>query len=408
MLLQTTTLLKSALASAAALLILNIVPARANYAAKAEGTMNFIQKNLYDSKAKLYHPAVPMKDKELPYDFMWGNGVMFSALVGATKQNPEKYKPVLYDFAEGLKKYWDEQAPVPGFDAYFSSPDGDDKYYDDNAWLVLGFVEAYEVTKDPKFLDWARRTQKFVLSGWDDKLGGGIYWRPDNKSKNTCINAPAAVSALRLYEMGDKDQLTWATRLCTWTSDKLQDKDGLFWDNINTEGKVEKTKWTYNTALMIRANVGLYQVTKNQNYLAEARRVADAGIAKWADPKTGGFTDDAKFNHLFSEALLDVYEATKDVKYLNAVRRDADFAWRYVRDSNSGGFWNQWRKANHSSDDRKTMIENAAAARLFWLLVPYQDVEELRAAGEKDLQQKDFSKAAELFLQALNSTSDIG
>ena len=77
---------------------------------------------------------------------------------------------------------------------------------------------------------------------------------------------------------------------------------------------------------------GLYEVTKNQNYLAEARRQADAGIAKWADPKTGGFADDAKFNHLFSEALLEVYEATKDVKYLNAVRRDADFAWRYVRD----------------------------------------------------------------------------
>ena len=35
------------------------------------------------------------------------------------------------------------------------------------------------------------------------------------------------------------------------------------------------------------------------------------------------------------------------------------------------------------------MIENAAAARLFWLLAPYQDVEELRAAGEKALQQKD-------------------
>ena len=118
MLLQTTTFLKSVLTIAAALL-LSTVPARANYAAKAEDTMKFIQTNLYDAKAKLYRPAVPMKEKELPYDFMWGNGVMFSALVGATKQNPEKYKPVLYAFADGLKKYWDEQAPVPGFRCLF-------------------------------------------------------------------------------------------------------------------------------------------------------------------------------------------------------------------------------------------------------------------------------------------------
>lgn len=370
--------------------------------------MNFIQEKLYDEKAKLYHPAVPLRRKELPYDFMWGNGVMFSALAGGAKHNPEKYKPLMYAFAEGMKKYWDEQAPVPGFDAYFSSPDGDDKYYDDNAWLVLGFVEAYELTRDPMFLDWARRAHKFVLSGWDEKLGGGIYWRPDNKSKNTCVNAPAAVSALRLYAMGDKDQLSWAQRLCAWTNVNLQDKDGLFWDNISTEGKIEKTKWTYNTALMIRANLGLYKVTREPKYLAEARREADAGIARWADPQTGAFADDAKFNHLFSEALLEAYEATKEIKYLNAVRRDADFAWRYVRDVNNGGFWNQWRKGNHSADDRKTMIENAAAARLFWLLVPYQDVEELRLAGEKSLQQKEVGKAADLFLQALDSTSDIG
>ena len=399
-------LLKNGLTSAA--LLLSLAPAHANYKVKAEATMNFIQENLYDQKAKLYHPNTPQRRRDTGYDFMWGNGVMFSALVGAARYNPEKYKPVLYDFAEGLKKYWDDAAPIPGFDAYFSSPDGDDKYYDDNAWLVLGFVEAYELTKDPKFLDWARRTQKFVLSGYDEKLGGGIYWRPDNKSKNTCVNAPAAVGALRLYEMGDKDQLQWAQRLCTWTKATLQDKDGLYWDNISAEGKIEKTKWTYNTALMIRANLGLYKATKDAKYLAEARREADAGIAQWADKQTGVFADDAKFNHLFSEALLQTYDATKDIKYLNAVRRDADYAWRYVHDSNNGGFWDRWRKGNHSADDRKSMIENASAARLFWLLTPYQDVEEMRDAGEKALQAKDTAKAADLFSQALNSTSDIG
>ena len=54
------------------------------------------------------------------------------------------------------------------------------------------------------------------------------------------------------------------------------------------------------------------------------------------------------------------------------------------------------------------MIENAAPARLFWLLTPYLDVEELRAAGNAALRLGDHRKAADYFQQALESTSDIG
>jgi uncharacterized protein YyaL (SSP411 family) len=390
-----------------ALSVLPLQTAQANYKAKAEEAMNFIQSNFYDADAKLYHAATPPDPKALPYDFMWANGVQFTALVGAAHENPEKYRPLLVAFAEGLKKYWDVNAPVPGFDAYFSSPTSDDKYYDDNAWLVLGFVEAYEDTKEPMFLDWARRTQKFVLSGWDEQLGGGIYWRPDKKSKNTCSNAPAAAAAMRLYQQGQKedaDQLQWAQRICQWTNSHLQDTDGLFWDNINREGKIERTKWTYNTALMIRANTLLYQSTKKKEYLTEARRSADAGLKKWV-AADGAIADSARFSHLFSESLLRLYDVTHDKNYLNAVRRHADYGWRYVRDPR-GGYWNDWKKKTHAPGERKLLIENASTARLFWLLAPYPDVEELRADGEKAAAQGDWRQAASLFREALDSTAD--
>ena len=39
---------------------------------------------------------------------------------------------------------------------------------------------------------------RFVLSGWDERLGGGIYWRPDHKTKNTCSNGPGATAGLVL------------------------------------------------------------------------------------------------------------------------------------------------------------------------------------------------------------------
>jgi uncharacterized protein YyaL (SSP411 family) len=155
---------------------------------------------------------------------------------------------------------------------------------------------------------------------------------------------------------------------------------------------------------MIRSNLGLWRNTKQPKYLQEARRQSDSSIAYWVDPKTGGFTNDAKFNHLLSEALLETYQATKDTKYLNAVRRDADFGFRYVRDP-KGGYWREWKAKSHEENEAKTLIEEASVARLYWLLAPYSDVEELRVQAAEAAQKKQWQRAAELYKQALESTS---
>ncbi len=389
-------------------LILGAPRAHANYRAKAIELTNAIQRDFYDKDAGLYRPSTPLDPKGLPYAVMWDNGVQFSVLAGATKYNATTYKPILYSFAKGLERYWDKDAPIPGFDAYFSSRDGDDKYYDDNAWLVLGFCEAYNVTKDTQFSDWARHTQDFVQSAWDDKLDGGLYWYQNKKDgKNTCINAPGAVGALKLYEInGQKSDLEWGQKIYNWTRGHLQDKtDSLYWDNINLTGKVETMKWTYNSALMIRANLDLWKATKNADYLQEARRESDAALQHWTDPQSGAFGDSARFNHLLSEALLQTYDATKDVKYLNAVRRQADFGDRYVRDERTGTYFDQWSAENHNPDDRKSLIENASAARLLWLLVPYPDVEELRARGNEAMRNGQYKAANDWYQQALDSTA---
>ena len=54
---------------------------------------------------------------------------------------------------------------------------GHEKYYDDNAWLVISFFEAYELTHNPRYRRRAEDTLDFVPSGWDESvLGGGIWW----------------------------------------------------------------------------------------------------------------------------------------------------------------------------------------------------------------------------------------
>ena len=385
-----------------------MAPARANYEQKAIEATDYVQRAFYDPAAKLYRPTAPMKPDGLPYEVMWGNGVQHSVLTFATKYEPEKYKPILYDFSEALQKYWDKDAPIPGFDAYFASKTDDDKYYDDNAWLVLSFVEAYDVTKDARFLGWAEQTQNFVLSGYDEKLGGGLYWHQQKKeSKNTCVSGPAAAAALDLYRVtGDKTDLAQAKQLYNWTCDKLQDKDGLFWDNIALDGKIGKAKFTYNTALMLRNNIELWKVTNDQKYLDEARRIADASLEYWT--RAGGnFGDDPKFNNWLCEALLMTYQATDDTKYLNAVRRHADYGYRHGRDKSDGGYWNNWSAASHAPDERKTMIENASVARTFWLLAPYDDLEQLRAKVTTALKNGDAETALNYYQQVLASDSSV-
>ncbi len=391
-----------------ALILSSFCPARADYRQKAEEATEFIQVHFYDSAAHRYRPSYPADPKALPFELMWGNGVQFTVLAAAVQADPAQYKPILDQFADGLEGYWDPSVPVPGYNAYCSGPGGTDKYYDDNEWMVLGFAEAYQNTHDSRYLQMARATQKFVLSGWDDRLGGGIYWKLDRRTKNTCSNAPAAAAALRLAEVGgaaDADQVAWALKIKDWTDRTLEDSDGLYWDSIHLDGKTQWTKWTYNSALMIRTNVLLYRRSHSAADLAAARRTADAGLAAWTDPATGSLQkteSNPRFTHLFCESLLRLYDVTQNVRYLNAVRREASFAVMYASVP-GGGYRDHWTTKPPDLGERQSLIESASAARLFWLLAPYPNIDQLYNASATAKKQGKLALAQSLRRQAEDS-----
>lgn len=272
---------------------------------------------------------------------------------------------------------------------------------------MLGFLEAYDLTHEAKYLQWAKETQAFVLSGWDETLGGGIFWKLKHESKNTCVNAPAAVSALGLSTRGGgRDQIDWGLRLHKWTDATLQDKDGLYWDNIRLDGSVEKAKWTYNTGLMIEADVLLYKIRHDPKALAEAERSADAALKEWQDPETGRFENGANFTHLLCESLIRLYEVDHKTVYLNAVRRHAAYGYRYVHDAAGGGFWSDWRARDHKPDEAKELLENASDARLFWLLAPYPDADALYARGLQASKQGKDAQTEQWLRQAADSDAE--
>jgi rhamnogalacturonyl hydrolase YesR len=367
-------------------------PVKASYSQKAEELTSYIQANFYDSAQKRYHPTYPREKGKLPWDVMWSNGIVLGMLADATRYDPAQYKPILYNFTLGLTNYyWDPTAPVPAYNAYCSGPGGTDKFYDDNEWMVLDFVNAYEATHDPAFLSFARCTQTFVLSGWDNVLGGGIYWKIDHQQKNSCSNAPAAASAFRISQAtGDMEQMGWGLTIRKWTNRTLQDTDGLFWDHINIDGHIERRKWTYNAALMIWTNLLYYQLKNDQPSLREAKRLADASIEHWTDPDTGALQKGEGsflFSHLLCEALLRLYDVTHDQKYLDAVRRTASFAYRHFRDS-SGEYWGTMRSAQAHTGS-KSLIELAPIARVYWLLAKYPDPDDIYKGALETIKKGD-------------------
>ncbi len=222
-------------------------------ARRAREVTEHIQKNFFDPQSGVYFKSMTVRKP----DYVWLQSVMFSNLVAAARSEPATYGPLLQKYFTALDAYWDRKVKIPGYEAAPTRGNGNDKYYDDNEWLVITFLEAYETNRDPRYLTRADETLKFALSGWDEESGGGIWWHQGHKdgTKNACSNGPAAVGCLRLAKFREGDVATLvdqARKIVKWTASALQAEDGLFDDRkVVASGEVSGGNRTYNSALMV-------------------------------------------------------------------------------------------------------------------------------------------------------------
>jgi hypothetical protein len=281
--------------------------------------------------------------------YNWGIGVLISAQKSVAKLDPY-YRKVLESSLEKVETYWNPQGPVSGFDVQPNKTSEQDRYYDDNAWMVMALVESYEITKNSKWLNRAEAALTYVLSGEDDKLRGGIYWKEREKiSKNTCPNAPSAAACLAVYSKNQNPNLLKkAEQIYAWTKNNLQAPDGLYWDNIKLDGTVEKTKWSYNSALMLRTAKELSRFTKQPTYQQDADRLEAACIKQWVKAD-GTINDELQFAHLLFENLDPKKFDTKRCIKKMLEGRDAE-----------GFFGNRWGKP---SKGKHQILHQASAIR---------------------------------------------
>ncbi len=302
--------------------------------------------------------------------FMWGCGVQLSALISAAREDPS-YLEEASAYADQLDRYWIVSKGLGGFNpATGNINSSSDRYYDDNEWIIIDLTDLYQLTNKAAYLYKAQKTMEFVLSGESDKLGGGIFWHePKQESKNTCSNAPAIVSLLRLYDLThNQADLDAALRLYTWINATLQDpSDGLYYDNINIDGRVAKFKLTYNTALMIRANCLLYKVSGKDSYLTEAKRLGNSSIRKWVDSRTGVVKNPGRFSHLLLDAFIELNSVDSgNSLWLNTVDECVSYVHDHLKDTN-GHYPQTWDHLLPPKPLNKwALIDQASAARAYW------------------------------------------
>ncbi|HMS54477.1 MAG TPA: glycoside hydrolase family 76 protein [Fimbriimonadaceae bacterium] len=310
-----------------------------DFAKRGEESLQMLRRDYLITTSKLY---AERPDKKQPA-FNWGVGVMLSALNSAAKHNP-KFRPWLREYADASRVYWNQG----GYDV-LPVPKPLDRYYDDNAWMALALVETYEVLGDKKYLTWARGALDFALEG--ESKDGGIFWREsDRASRNTRSNAPTAVACLAVSRHTKEKRLVDKAReLTLWTRKHLEDpSDGLYWDNLGNDGRIDKTKWTYNTALMIRA---IHELK-----LDGLDRVMRSSQRHWL--RDGKIADPGRFSHLLLEAWVSVEGVRPEYKRALEIVSGAR--------SSNGHYPDHWAKL--SVPKNPEILDQASFARACFFL----------------------------------------
>lgn len=227
-------------------------------------------------------------------------------------------------------------------------------FNDDIMWLVIALTRAYIYTGEKKYLDTAVfNFNKTFERAKSDDLGGGLFWRVENESKNTCVNCPAAVAAQFLAKATGDDSYYEKAHYCIdWAVRMMFEPDtGKVYDCINMDGKVSKWSSTYNQGTFIGSCMMYYDKTGDEKYLGYATSAADYVMNEMYH---GGVMDNEEpgndlpgFKGILARYIRRFAAATGKSEYLEWLRKNADACWA---NRNSKGI--MWTQLAHKTEER--------------------------------------------------------
>ncbi|MDD7884499.1 glycoside hydrolase family 76 protein [Flavivirga sp. 57AJ16] len=343
-------------------------PNNLSYKEKAKAVYDLIQQQY--KAGDLYRENSPSGAGDNKYCYLWPYVGMLTAANVLYDLGYDK--SILTKEFGGVEAFYDNRPVLPSYQAYPIAETASDHYYDDAAIVAMEFIDAYRLTNEQAYLDRAIKLVDFIMSGEDNRLGGGLYWleavSKDCTNEANCIKAAnttayASFVASELYkETNMIGYLDFAKRTYQWNYNNLRDTDNLYWnDKSIATGQVNPVKWTYNAAMMIMSGVNLYEITNDSSYLDQAIATARSAYSKFTrvvNDKIFYPANDSWFNVELMTSFIELSEHDQKSKdYVETFIDNIDYAWENARTSD-GRFYEDWSGQNEGRS--KWLLQQAA------------------------------------------------
>jgi predicted alpha-1,6-mannanase (GH76 family) len=222
------------------------------------------------------------------------------------------------------------------------------KYYDDEGWWLLAWVDAYDLTGDKVYLSMAESIFADMAASWDDTCGGGIWWSKDRNYKNAIANelflSGAAHLANRSSDAGK--YLDWANKEWNWFAQSgMINSKNLVNDGLRIEGGASghggcanngRNTWTYNQGVILGGLVELAKLNRDRSLMITAHNIAGAAITSLVD--TSGVLHDSceplrcgkdapQFKGIFVRNLTALDKTDPRPSYRSFIETNADAIW---------------------------------------------------------------------------------
>jgi predicted alpha-1,6-mannanase (GH76 family) len=163
----------------------------------------------------------------------------------------------------------------------------DSDWNDDYSWATQFALSAYEATGDPHMLAQAKWHTDFFYQDYYDNAYGGGFWRErgtkDQKDVPSNGFAIAAAELARYYPATtvhndplnvDKTYLQIAKDTYNWLKASFLRSDGGVQNSFSGRNW-DDNLYTYNAGVFLELAANLYDLTKDNTYITDGRRVAD-------------------------------------------------------------------------------------------------------------------------------------
>jgi Predicted glycosyl hydrolase len=237
---------------------------------------------------------------------------------------------------------------------------------DDSEWWGLTWVQAYDLTGNPKYLDMAVTIANYVNGYWDTSTcGGGVWWDGERTYKNAVTNGLWIRLTAELHNRIHGDTLWLGRSKTAWAwfqNSGMVNANGLVNDGLtNACTNNGQNVWSYNQGLAIGGGLELFRATRDPRILTAVKRLADAAIGPNALVTDGVLTescdasdqrcdDNAKqFKGVFMRYWTDLVDTTHDAKYAAFLEDQAEGIWANDRDAAGrlGTRWNGTTNDDH-------------------------------------------------------------